>query len=71
MDITQAILWARAAESGEYLVRWSDDDLDSDSDSGSRGGFGDDELAAIKSVLSKRDLRLTADDEGLKAEGQV
>jgi len=108
MTLTDAITWARTADAGDYLVTYTDADIeqlgveagehgdlaqvalceaalagdssarakcervlsdaDAQRDSGSRCGFGDDELDAIRRVLGKRDLLLRTDDKGLYAE---
>lgn len=67
-SMTEAREWAMTAEAGEYLVEYDDDDLDDVSDSGSRCGFDDQQLAEIEYILGDRDLKLTADDRGLVAE---
>jgi hypothetical protein len=59
--------WAQAANAGDYLARYSADDLDDVSDSGSRCGLDDAELAAIEKKLNARGLTLVADDRGLVA----
>jgi hypothetical protein len=64
MSMQEARKWAKQAEAGEYLAEYEDV-----SDSGSRCGFGDDELDEIARILRRRDLRLVADDRGLVAEG--
>ena len=64
----ELMTWARTANAGEYLARYADDGLDDVSDSGSRCGYGDDQLDAAKRILRSRDLTLTADDRGLVVE---
>ena len=60
--------WARTATAGEYLARYEGDGLDDVSDSGSRCGYGDDQLDAVGRILRGRDLCLSADDRGLRVE---
>jgi hypothetical protein len=52
-----------ALEEGDYLATYSCDERD---DVGSRCGYSDSELASIRSLLTVRDLRLEADDRGLR-----
>jgi hypothetical protein len=66
-SFAEAFTWARTCDAGEYLARYSEDDLDDVSDSGSRCGFDDLELDDLKRELGKRGMTLEADDEGLVA----
>ena len=66
MNSSEAIIWARTAEAGEYLAEYDDDDLDDVSDPGSRCGFDDQTLDEVESVLRDRGLTLTATDVGLE-----
>ena len=66
MTLTYAITWARMADNGDYLVTY-DEAMGEDE----RCGFGDDEIDAIKTGLSRRGLRLVADDYGLVAQAVV
>jgi hypothetical protein len=65
--LREALDWARTAEPGEYLAEYDGDGFDDRSDPGSRCGYGDDELDAIDTELSKRGITLAADDTGLVA----
>lgn len=67
ISLTDALIWATAAEVGDYLIEYEDTGLTHDEDSGSRCGFDDAELAEIHRVLSGRGLTLMADDRGLVA----
>ena len=68
---TELMTWARNATAGEYLARYEGDWLDDVSDSGSRCGYGDDQLDAAGRILRGRDLRLTANDRGLVVESTI
>jgi len=68
MSLSDALEWAAWAAVGEYLIEYEDSGLTDEQDPGSRCGFGDDELDAIRSALSNRGLSLTADDRGLRAD---
>lgn len=67
MTKQEAIEWARGAEEGEYLIEYEDTGLSAAQDPGSRCGFDDAELDAIRCELARRDLSLEADDQGLIA----
>lgn len=67
MTLTDAISWARTADAGDYLIHYEDTGLSAEEDPGSRCGFGDDELDAIRASLRGRGLTLEADDRGLVA----
>ena len=51
---------------GEYLAEYADDSYDDRTDSGSRCGYGDGELAQIRDWLAPRGLTVRADDRGLR-----
>lgn len=61
--------WAREAVDSEYLIEYAD--APRGADPGSRCGLADDELDEIRRILAKRDLRLMADDLGLRAQRAV
>lgn len=67
-SVPSALRWAATAVAGEYLVKYEDTGLTDSEDPGSRCGYGDDELDAIRRELGKRDLTLAADDCGLVAQ---
>lgn len=68
MELREAIEWAQECEAGDYLIEYEDCDSTPEEDPGSRCGFDDQELDAIRSVLRGRDMTLSADDRGLLAE---
>jgi hypothetical protein len=57
--------WSARAEAGDYLARFEDC---RGPDPGSRCGYSDMELDAVKGRLAERDLTLRADDTGLVVE---
>lgn len=67
-SLTDALDWALDCDAGDYLVEYSETGLTDTEDPGSRCGYGDDELDAIRRVLAERDLTLVADDRGLVAQ---
>jgi hypothetical protein len=67
-SISDALDWAVTADAGDYLVTYDDTGMTNAEDPGSRCGYGDDELDAIRHELGKHNLTLTADDRGLVAQ---
>ena len=63
--LTALRTWASTAAAGDYLARYEDsgDDV---SDPGSRCGYSDEQLHAMREVLGERGRRLESDDVGLR-----
>jgi hypothetical protein len=70
-SLTSALVWARTAKAGEYLVEYEDTGMTDVEDPGSRCGYSDLALDEIGHVLLRRNLTLTADDRGLVAQSVV
>lgn len=65
--LSDAVAWALVALPGEYLIRYADSEFTDAEDPGSRCGYGDEELDAIRAALRSRGLALGSDDLGLLA----
>ncbi len=68
MTSSELGLWARKAESGDYLVEYEDTGMTAEEDPGSRCGYDDQQLDQVGRWLRERGLKLTADDRGLVVE---
>jgi len=71
MALSAALSWAGEAGPGDYLIHYEDTGLTDEEDPGSRCGFDDAELDAIRVTLRRRGLTLSADDRGLVAEAHI
>lgn len=67
-SLPRALDWASDASAGEYLVEYSETGMTDVEDPGSRCGYDDSDLDAIRRALAERGLTLTSDDRGLMAQ---
>lgn len=69
-SLTEALVWAADAVVGDYLVQYEDTGMTDAEDPGSRCGYDDAELDAIRDALDERGLNLITDDRGLLCGGR-